>query len=199
MTTTEASLPVVVRADDVPGPAQGCWTYEDYAALPDDGRRYEIIDGVLYLMPAPTPRHQSVLSWFVHYLIVHVQVPGLGRVFGAPLDLLLTGGQPLQPDVTLVLNHKLRLITDRGIEGPPDLVIEIGSPGSRTHDRGRKLAAYARGGVPEYWLAEPADQTIEVLVLEDGAYRSLGVFTGAATPPSRVLPTLSVRVEQFFA
>ena len=78
-------------------------------------------------------------------------------------------------------------------------MVAIASPGTRTHDRSTKLAAYARAGVPEYWLAEPADGTIEVLALEEGAYRSLGVFTGAATLPSRVLPDLPVRVEQFFA
>ena len=99
----------------------------------------------------------------------------------------------------VVLNHKLHLITDRGIEGAPDLVVEIASPGTRTHDRSTKLSAYARGGVPEYWLAEPADRTIEVPALEDGVYRSLGVFTGASTLPSRGLPDLPVRVEQFFA
>jgi Uma2 family endonuclease len=199
MTTTAESLPMTARADWMPGPPQGCWTYEAYAALPDDGNRYEVIDGVLYLMPGPSSIHQAVLSWFVYYLMMHVQVPGLGRVFAAPLDLLLPDARPAQPDIMVVLNHKRHLITDRGIEGPPDLIVEIASPGTRTHDRGVKLSAYARGGVPEYWLAEPADQTLEILVLEGGGYRSLGVYTGAAIPPSRVLPALPVRVEQFFA
>ena len=197
--TVAESLPMVRRADDVAGPAQGRWTYEAYAALPDDGRRYEVIDGILYLMPGPSPRHQGVSTRFTTYLAIHVEMAGLGRVFAAPLDVLLPHAQPVQPDIIVVLNHKLHLISERGIEGPPDLVVEIASPGTRTHDRGTKLAAYARGGVPEYWLAEPADQTIEVLALEDGAYRSLGVFTGAATLPSRILPDLPVRVEQFFA
>ncbi len=199
MTTIAGSLPMVTRADQVSGPAQGGWTYEDYAALPDDGNRYEVIDGVLYLMPGPSSVHQSVLSWFVYYLMTHVQVRGLGRVFAAPLDLLLPDARPAQPDIMVVLAPKLHLITERGIEGPPDLVVEIASPGTRTHDRGAKLLAYARAGVPEYWLAEPSDQTVEVLALEAGAYRSLGVFTGAATLPSRVLPAFPVRVEQFFA
>lgn len=128
----------------------------------------------------------------------HVQAPGLGRVCAAPLDLLLPQVRPAQPDLVVLLSHKVHLISDRGIEGPPDLVIAIASPGTRTHDRNTKLAAYARGRVPEYWLAEPADQTIEVLVLEDGVYQSLGVFAGGALLPSRVLPGLPVRVEQFF-
>jgi Uma2 family endonuclease len=190
---------MVTRADDVPGPPQGCWTYEDYAALPDDGQRYEVIDGILYLMPGATPRHQGSSARFTTYFTIHVEFAGLGRVFAAPLDVLLPRARPVQPDVIVVLNHKLHLISGRAIEGPPDLVVEIASPGTRTHDRTRKLGVYADAGVPEYWLAEPADQTIELIVLEDGTYRSLGVFTGAATLPSRVLPGLPVRVEQFFA
>jgi Uma2 family endonuclease len=199
MTTTAESLPMITRADDVPGPAQGCWTYEDYADLPDDGNRYEVIDGILYLMPGPNPRHQRASTRFTTYLTIHVEFAGLGQVFAAPLDLLLADARPAQPDIMVVLNDKLHLISERGIEGPPDLVIEIASPGTRTHDRSTKLDAYARGGVLEYWLAEPADQTIDVLVLEDGVYRSLGVFAGETLLPSRVLPGLPVRVEQFFA
>jgi Uma2 family endonuclease len=198
MTTTAESLPMVIRADHLPGPPQGCWTYEDYAALPEDGNRYEVIDGILYLMPGPTSVHQAVLSWFMYYLMQRVQVTGLGRVFAAPLDLLLPDARPAQPDIMVLLTHKLHLITERGIEGPPDLVVEIASPGTRTHDRSTKLAAYARGGIPEYWLAEPADQTVELLVLEEGGYHSLGVFTGASLLPSRVLPGLPVPVQQFF-
>jgi Uma2 family endonuclease len=199
MTTIVESLPMIERADWVPGPKQGCWTYEDYAALPDDGSRYEVIDGILYRMPGPSMLHQGALSSFLYHLYAHVQIAGLGRVFAAPFDVLLPTARPVQPDIMVVLNHKLHLVTMRGIEGAPDLLIEIGSPGTRTHDRGRKPATYARAGVPEYWLAEPADQTIEALALEGDDYRSLGVFTGQSLLPSRVLPDLPVRVEQFFA
>jgi Uma2 family endonuclease len=199
MTTVAESLPMVVPADWVPGPKQGCWTYEDYAALPDDGTRYEVIDGILYRMPGPNTPHQGSSTQFTTRLTIHVEYAGLGRVFAAPLDVLLPNARPAQPDIIVVLNHKLDLISYRGIEGPPDLVIEIASPGTRTHDRHRKLAIYAAAGIPEYWLAEPSDQTIEVLALEEGGYRSLGVFTGQSLLPSRVLPGLPVRVEQFFA
>ena len=200
MTTMTESLPMVVRADWVPGPPQGCWTYDDYAAIPDDGKRYEVIDGVLYLMPGPTTPHQASSMRFSIHLGMHVEMGGLGHVFAAPYDVTLPGvANPVQPDIVVVLNDHLNIITHRGIEGVPDLVVEIASPGTVGHDRRTKQDAYARAGVPEYWLPDPAHRTIEVLVLEGGEYRSLGVFEGAARLPSRVLPDLPTTVEQFFA
>lgn len=199
MTTTAASLPMVARADHLPGPLQGGRTSDDDAALPEDGHRDDVIDGVLSLLPGPTRDHQTALSWFVFYLMLHVHQPGLGRVFAAPFDLLLPDARPAQPDVMVVLTQYQGIITDRGIEGPADLVIDIGSAGTRTHDRGVKLTASAGGGVPEYWLAEPADQTIAVLTLVDGGYRSRSVFRGAALLPTRALPELPMRVEPLFA
>lgn len=80
MTTIE-NVPVVVPADWVPGPPQGSWTYDDYAALPDDGRRYEVVNGVLVMAPAPDLRHQSIALRLSHYLFVHAELAGLGRVF----------------------------------------------------------------------------------------------------------------------
>jgi Uma2 family endonuclease len=138
------SLPMVRRADWVAGPPQGCWTYDDYAGLPVDGDRNEVLEGVLYAMPGPSPLHQGASARFTTHLTINVEFAGLGRVFAAPLDVLFPGAQPVQPDIIVLLNHKLRLISGRGIEGPPDLVVEIASPGTRTHDRGRKLSAYAR-------------------------------------------------------
>ena len=200
MTTMTASLPMVVRADWVPGPPQGCWTYDDYAAIPDDGHRYEVIDGVLYLMPAPNIPHQACSMRFSAHLWTHVEQGGLGRVFAAPVDVTLPGAaSPVQPDIVVVLNAHLDIITFGGIQGVPDLLIEIASPGTIGHDRRTKQDAYARAGVPEYWLPDPAHRTIEVLMLEGGEYQSLGVFEGATRLPSRVLPDLPITVEQFFA
>lgn len=195
------SLPMVERADHVPGPPQGCWTYEDYAALPDDGRRYEIIDGVLYQMPSPNVPHQGVSVLISGHLLIHVQFTGVGKVFAAPLDvqLPLTPPVTVQPDVIVVLNAHLDIIKRSHIVGAPDLVVEISSPGTVGYDRRTKQDRYARAGVPEYWIPDPATQTIEVLVLEEGGYRPLGVFSGSQTLPSRVLPELPLKVEQFFA
>jgi Uma2 family endonuclease len=201
MTTLPDVLSVTSRADHVPGPRQGSWTYEDYAALPDDGNRYEIIDGVLYLSPAPNILHQIVVTTIAAYLKLHVEFVGLGRVLAAPTDVeLAPRDSPLQPDVIVVLNDNLRILESKTrIVGAPDLVVEVASPSTATYDRREKLDAYARAGVREYWLVDPYAQTVEVLYLEGGAFISAGAFHGGALLPSRVVPEFPVRVEQCFA
>jgi Uma2 family endonuclease len=201
MTTLPDVLSATSRADHVPGPRQGCWTYEDYAALPDDGNRYEIIDGVLYVSPAPNILHQIVVTRFVFYLTLHVDLAGLGRVLVAPTDVELSlRDTPLQPDVIVVLNDNLGILEQGArVIGAPDLVVEVASPSTARYDRREKLDAYARAGVREYWIVDPYAQTVELLYLEGGVYRSAGVFHGQALLPSRVLQDFPVRVEQFFA
>lgn len=191
-------LTVATPADWVPGPPQGSWTYEDYAALPEDGQRYEVVNGVLVMSPSPTPEHQDIVGMIAHYLLIHVKFAGLGRVFTAPLDIDLGPKKVFQPDVVVVLNAHLDRITKKRIVGAPDLVVEVVSPGSGVMDRIAKYGIYARAGIAEYWIVNATRQTVEVHVLEHGEYRSLGVYQGKDTLPSRVAPELSVRVEQFF-
>jgi Uma2 family endonuclease len=189
---------VVTPADWVPGPPQGSWTYDDYAALPDDGRHYEIVNGVLVMGPAPSPDHQSIAVRLSHYLFVHAELAGLGRVFAAPIDVELGPKNVFQPDVIVLLNAHLYRVAAKRIIGAPDLVVEVASPGTAAFDRLTKYDVYARAGVIEYWIVKSAQRTVEVLALVSGEYRSLGIFNGQATLPSRVIPGLPVRVEQFF-
>jgi Uma2 family endonuclease len=151
------------------------------------------------MVPAPTIAHQTASNWFAFYLTQYVQVAGLGRIFAAPVDVELAPGTVVQPDVLVVLNASLGIITPRRIVGAPDLVVEIVSPGTAGHDRRTKQDAYARAGVAEYWLADPAAQTVELLRLDGSAYRTINVYRGRATLPSQVAPALPVPVEQFFA
>jgi len=198
MTTTER-LSVVVPADWVPGPPQGQWTYTDYAAIPDDGKCYEVVKGVLYMSPSPTPGHQSISSQLVMYLCQLVQITGSGRVFAEPTDVELSPGYIVKPDVFVILSEHLDRIKQTRIVGAPDLVVEILSPGTMRHDLNEKLRAYKQAQVLEYWIVSPGEQVVELLVLENGAYQSLGVFQGSAVLPSRIVPDWSVKVEQFFA
>jgi Uma2 family endonuclease len=189
----------ITPADWVPGPGQGHWTYNHYAALPEDGKRYEIVDGVLYMSPSPNNFHQKVSIWLSHYLVIHVMVAGLGEVRAAPFDVELAPDIVVQPDVVVVLNANLAKMTRSHIVGAPDLVAEILSPGTAKYDRRIKQAIYARSGISEYWIVDPVKYTIEVLFLQSEAYRSLGVFSGQDVLVSKVVPTIAeVHVEQFF-
>ena len=116
----------------------------------------------------------------------------------APLDVELAPNNTFQPDIVVLLKASRWKLKERHIIGAPELVVEIISPTSETHDRYRKLAAYARAGVPEYWIVDPDSRTVEVLLLESGKYLSQGVYRGKATLPSLVVPGLAVEVEQFF-
>ena len=191
-------LPMVRRANEVAGPPQGCWTYDDYARIPDDGRRYEIIDGVLYMAPSPSEPHQGAINFFIIHLMTHIYFTGLGRVYAAPFDVQLAPRVVVQPDIVVVLKENLGIVTHARIVGAPDLVVEIASPGTSGYDRRQKQDAYARAGVREYWHADPINRTIEPLSLVGGAYESLGVFRGKALLPTAVIPGLPVPVEQFF-
>ena len=198
MTTTER-LSVATPADWVPGPEQGFWTYDDYAALPDDGQRYEIVNGVLVMAPAPTPEHQDIVGMIFHYLLIHVKFAGLGRVFMAPIDVVLSPKNTFQPDVVVILNAHLNKVGEKKIIGAPDLAVEVASPDTALYDRVTKYEKYAHAGVQEYWIVNIKAKTIQVLVLENGEYRSLGTFRGEQTLPSRIVSDLPVAVERFFA
>lgn len=190
----------VVRASHVPGPRQGEWTYEAYARLPEaEGYRYEVIDGVLYMSPAPNTGHERLVISIGARLFQALEATGLGRVFASP-DIAY-GPSTLRPDVVVVLEANRGVIADSRLVGPPDLVVEIASPSTAAYDRdpvAGKRGAYARMGVPEYWIVDPAACTIEVLALDGEAYSSLGVFRGKQKLRSRVLPALAAPTAQFF-
>jgi len=150
------------------------FTYEDYAALPDDGKRYEIYDGELCEMAAPSPWHQIVLVNLTTTLDAHVRAGNLGRVLISPLDVILSNRPRettvVQPDLVFLDRDRLGLISRRAIEGSPALVVEILSPGTAVHDRTRKRAFYARYGVPYDWLIDLEARDIEAGVLQSGGY-----------------------------
>jgi Uma2 family endonuclease len=198
MTQTFDKLPVVAPANNVPGPEQGFWTYDDYAALPDDGRRYEIVNGVLYMSPSPSWSHQEIVGEIFSHLRTYLRTTGSGGAFMAPIDVELAPNVVFQPDVVVLLKANRKKLKERHIVGAPDLAVEIVSPSSETHDRHKKIDAYARAGVPEYWIVDPDARTVEVLAWEKGEYQSQGVYRGKATLPSQIVPGLSVQVEQFF-
>ena len=189
---------VVMPADHVAGPPQGRWTSEHADFIPDDGMRYEILVGVLYMSPPPSDVHQFANNLIQTFLTMHVEFTGRGRVIGPPFNVQLSPTDVVQPDVIVVLNEHLSRITRRGVVGAPTLVVEITSPSTATHDRSAKFAAYERLGVPEYWIADPYAHTVELWILTGGCYRSQGVFEGSELLPSIVVPGFPIAVEELF-
>jgi len=165
-------------------------TYDDYAALPDDGRRYELYEGELVMTPSPRTRHQQIIGNLHVSLTEHVRGNGLGLVLLSPIDVILSRITVVQPDLVYIERARLGIVTERAIEGAPTLAVEVLSPSSDARDRGAKRDLYARYGVPYYWIVDPVALTVEALALEDGAYRAVGRLEGAARTALPPLPEL---------
>ncbi len=200
MTVTPDKITKITAANHIKGPEQGAWTYTDYAALPDDGIRYEVVDGVLFMTPSPGKGHQDAAGEIYASLLIHVKHSGKGFVYIARFDVELDPHFIVQPDVLVILHAHQNRLTENRVIGAPDLVVEVTSPGTASYDRHEKLYAYAQAGVAEYWIVDPKAQTVELLMLQNAAngYESQGIFRGMQALPSQIVPDFSVPVEQFF-
>jgi len=146
------------------------WTYAEFARLPTSGTtRYEIIDGELVVTPSPSLRHQRIVGRLFRSLAGFAEENELGEAFVSPLDVLFAEGDYFEPDILFVRSGRDDVLTDRGIEGPPDLVVEVLSPSTEARDRGIKLDRYRFFDVPEYWVIDPDERIIEVWRLAEGA------------------------------
>lgn len=138
------------------------YTVQDVRAMPDDGLRYETIDGELFVTPAPGTRHQAVLRELVVALAAYVKRYSLGVLYFAPTDVVLGPLTLIEPDLLFVRESRRHLITDRELTGAPDLAVEILSPSTARTDRGRKRALYQNAGVAEYWVVDIEQRQVEV-------------------------------------
>lgn len=152
-------------------------TYEDYCLIPEDGKRHEIIDGEEYVSPAPTTPHQRIVQRLHLSLAPHVNKQSAGEIFIAPCDVLLSETDIVQPDVLFVSAEQDDIVKERGIEGTPALIAEVVSEGHRRHDEVRKRRLYARHGVPEYWVVDPALETVKVYREGEGGYDRVAELT----------------------
>lgn len=135
--------------------------YEDYCRLPDDGKRYEIIDGAAHVTPSPVTGHQAISVRLTWHLYDHVVRHQLGTVLAAPMDVVLSRHDIVQPDILFISTARAGIITEKNIQGAPDLVVEILSE-DRAHDLITKRRLYARHGVAEYWIVDPRHKTVLV-------------------------------------
>ena len=181
-------------------PAQGEWTYEDYKRLPDDGRRYEIIERVLYVTAAPNLDHQYTVGEIFAALRAYVRERQLGIVISAPFEVHLPDiAQPVQPDVLFIAAERAPRPGAEGFTGAPDLIVEVLSQSTARTDRLVKFGAYERAGVGEYWLVDPRTHSVEVYSLsEEGTYEMAGQYTPGETVASSALSDLALPVDELF-
>ncbi|HUR79411.1 MAG TPA: Uma2 family endonuclease [Thermoanaerobaculia bacterium] len=169
--------------------------YEDYAAIPNDGRRHEIIDGAHYENPAPTGYHQIILSNVEFALQLHVRTHHAGRVLPSPVDVILSGHDIVQPDIIFLRSGRTHLL-QKNLKGAPDLVVEVLSEGNRRHDVRTKYGLYERAGVPEYWIIDPDELAIRVFRLDGDKFALVDVGDTITTP---LLPGFALPLSDIFA
>jgi Uma2 family endonuclease len=174
------------------------WTYEEFARLPEDGNRYEVIAGELFVTPPPDTSHQEASArLFLRLRGFATEQHGLGKVLFAPVAVLLSEGDYLEPDIICLRRDHEHFRTRRAIEGPPDLVIEILSPATARQDRGIKRERYARFGVPEYWIVDPERRRVDVY--RDGADLPVAVTEVLRWQPVEGGPVLELDVGELLA
>jgi len=165
-------------------------TYADLAALPADRKRYELHEGEIYVTAAPRPRHQQVVGNLYLVIAQHVRRLAVGEVFLSPIDVILSNVTVVEPDLVYLDADRLDRVSDRGIEGPPTLALEVLSPSTALADRGVKRQLSARYGVPHYWLVDPDPGVIETYRLVGAIYEPGPRLEGAAPAALPPFPDL---------
>ena len=173
-------------------------TYQDYCATPDD-ERYELLDGNLMMVPAPNMKHQWVLGRLHSELDRFTREHGLGKVYVAPCDVVLSDTDVVQPDLLFISRAREHTITDENVRGAPDLVIEILSPSTADRDLGCKHELYGRHGVLEYWIVDPLAETVAVHRQGGGRLEVAETFGRGDTLRTALLDGLQLELDDVFA
>ena len=175
-------------------------TYDDFVLFPDDGKRHELIDGEHYVTPSPNRKHQKVLG-NLHLLIGNwLEQHPIGQVYFAPFDVIFTMFDVVEPDLIYMSNERAaRVLTDANVKGAPELVVEIGSEGTRGRDETIKRRLYERAGVSEYWVVDPEIDVVRVyrrgtdgfkrpieLTAEDNDVLTTPLLPGLSLPLARI-------------
>src|SRR5262245_57615840 len=195
-------MELVPGSDDVRMSSPGVkLTYDDFVLFPDDGKRHELIDGEHYVTPSPNLKHQKVAG-NLHLLIANwLEENAVGHIFFAPFDVVFSKFDVVEPDLLYMSNERAAdILTKANVQGAPELVVEIGSPGTRKRDETIKRRLYERTGVSEYWVVDPEIDVVRVYRRNDRAFeRPIELRTEAGdvlTTP--LLPGLSLPLARIF-
>jgi len=172
-------------------------TYDDYLRAPA-GLRYELVEGVLRMTPSPSITHQEVSMRLVRVFLERLQDKGMGKVYHAPCDVVLSYHDVVQPDIFFISRDRLGIIGKANVKGSPDLVIEILSESTKDWDRVSKRRVYSLYGVREFWIVDPDARTIEIASRRGSSLETAGVHHVGETASSLILPELMVDVGPLF-
>jgi Uma2 family endonuclease len=166
---------------------------------PDDGNRYEVIDGELYVTPPPSWMHQYGLGNLYLCLGSWIKGHGLGKIVPAPTGVVLSPDTGVEPDLVYVSREREDIISARGVESAPDLVVEVLSPSTRATDRGRKMRRYAAAGIPHYWILDPRARALEPYRLTAQGYEMMGRFGPGTVFRPELFPGLEIPIDDLWA
>ncbi len=187
---------MVIETAEITAGKLTCQDYFDLDA--PEGERYELIDGELIMAAAPNEAHQIVGAELGSLMHIFTKANALGRVIFAPYDVVLSETDVVQPDILFVSNERSYIRTPANIQGAPDLVVEIISPSSERRDWRDKRELYARHGVKEYWLIDPINRIIWLMLLRRGVLEIVGTYGEGDTVSSSALAGFSVKVDDLF-
>jgi len=175
-------------------------TYEDLLLLPEDGLRHEIIDGEHYVNASPVTKHQRVSYNLIVEIGIYLREHPVGRLYPAPLDIVFSPYDVVEPDLLFITNERSEIITTKNIQGAPDLLVEILSESNRKYDEVTKRALYERTGVGEYWIVDPVSDTVRVFRRNaTGRYEIAANLSRDETLTSPLFPTLEIQLDEIFA
>jgi len=172
-------------------------TYADYLKI-EDNNRYEIFNGELLMVPAPSTDHQEISGNIGFLIWSFVKQKGLGKVFNAPVDVVFDDDEVFQPDIIFIKSENQSIIGKNAIQGVPDLIVEIVSPSSTFYDTIEKKDIYRKYGVKEYWIIFPDEKVIEVLSLEKGEYLEFCKSKKEGIVKSKILEGLEINSKDVF-
>ena len=176
-------------------------TYNDFLTFPDDGKRHELIAGAHYVTPSPNTRHQMISGNLMTALRVCLESHPRGLVFAAPFDVVLSDADVVVPDLIYISRERRRILTAQNVQGAPDLIVEILSPGTRKADEIAKRALYERSGVTDYWIVDPELEVVRIYKRVDAAFVRTAELAVARSDvlTTPLLPELSIPLAQIFA
>ncbi|MEW6378176.1 MAG: Uma2 family endonuclease [bacterium] len=174
-------------------------SYRDYVLFPDNGKRHEIIDGDHFMSPSPSTRHQRISRNLAIIIASFLREQELGELFYAPCDVILSDHDIVVPDLIYVSNQNKGIITEDNIQGPPDLIVEILSPSTRSYDQVLKKDLYEAFGVKEYWIIDPDKETVEIYRLSAGRFPGSEIHSRSQVLKAGIIPGLEIPLDKVFS